>query len=152
MRHDRLDPTTAPDLYAAFQTAEQVVRRHVDARLLHLVKLRASVLNGCAFCVDMHSTEVLADGEATARLFGVAAWRETPLYTDAERAALALCDAMTRLGEHGVPDDVFDEAAAHFDPTTLAHLVGAIAMINLWNRLAITSRLTPASARQAPAA
>lgn len=152
MGHDRLDPLrTAPELYQAFLAVEGAVRRHVDARLLHLVKLRASMVNGCAFCVDMHSTEAMADGETTARLFGLAAWRESPTYTDAERAALALTDAATRLGEGGVPDEVWDEAAAHFDEVALTHLVGAVGMINLWNRLAMTLRTTPASARK-PAA
>ena len=76
--------------------------------MLELVKLRASMLNGCAFCVDMHSREALAAGESSRRLFAVAAWREAPFFDERERAALALTDAVTRLGEHGVPDDVWD--------------------------------------------
>jgi AhpD family alkylhydroperoxidase len=150
MEHDRLNPVElAPDLYKAILSVEREVRRNVDARLLHLVKLRASMVNGCAFCIDMHSEEGLADGETPARLFALAAWRETPAFTDAERAALALADALTTLGEHGVPDDVWADASAHFDDKTLVHLVGAIGVINLWNRLSIALRSTPASARAA---
>ena len=150
MEHDRLNPNElAPELYRAILGVEKEVRRNVDARLLHLVKLRASMTNGCAFCIDMHSAEGLADGETPARLFALAAWRETPVFTDAERAALALTDALTTLGEHGVPDDVWAEASAHFDDTTLVHLIGAIGTINLWNRLSIALRTTPASARPA---
>jgi AhpD family alkylhydroperoxidase len=150
MEHDRLNPSElAPDLYQAILGVEKEVRRHVDARLLHLVKLRASMINGCAFCIDMHSAEGLADGETPARLFALAAWRETPVFSDTERAALALADALTTLGEPGVPDDVWAEAAARFDDKTLMHLVGAIGTINLWNRLSIALRTTPASARAA---
>ena len=150
MENDRLNPIElAPDLYKAILAVEREVRRNVDAHLLHLVKLRASMVNGCAYCVDMHSAEGLADGEPPARLFALAAWRETPAFTDAERAALALTDAATTLGEHGVPDDVWAEASAHFDDKTLMHLIGAIGTINLWNRLSIALRTTPASATAA---
>jgi AhpD family alkylhydroperoxidase len=150
MEHDRLSPSElAPELYRAILGVEKEVRRNVDARLLHLVKLRASMTNGCAFCIDMHSTEGLADGETPARLFALAAWRETPVFTETERAALALTDALTTLGEHGVPDEIWAEASAHFDDTTLVYLVGAIGTINLWNRLSIALRTTPASARAA---
>jgi AhpD family alkylhydroperoxidase len=150
MDHDRLDPTAiAPDLYKAVLGLERYVRANLDAHLLHLVKLRASMINGCAFCIDMHANEALADGESTARLFGLAAWRETPLYTDTERAALALTDAVTRLGEEGVPDDTWAAALAAFGDKGVLDLVGAIGTINLWNRLSVTLRTTPASARQA---
>jgi alkylhydroperoxidase family enzyme len=101
--------------------------------------------NGCAFCVDMHSSDALAAGETKERLFGVAAWREGPWYTDAERAALALTDSVTALGPEGVPDDVWDEAAAHFDEKALVDLLGLIGMINLWNRIAVPARSTPRS-------
>jgi alkylhydroperoxidase family enzyme len=95
----------------------------------------------------MHSADALAAGESAARLFGLGAWHETPLYTDRERAALALTDAATRFGEHGVPDDVYAAAREHFDERELTYLVGAIAVINMWNRLAITFQSTPRSAR-----
>jgi AhpD family alkylhydroperoxidase len=150
MRHDRLNAQAlSPELFHGLIGVEQYLRQNVDSKLFHLVKLRASMINGCANCIDMHSTDALAEGETTARLFGVAAWRETPLFTDAERAALALTDAVTELGQDGVPDEVWDEAAAHFDEKALTDLLGAIAMINLWNRLSISLRITPASAKAA---
>jgi alkylhydroperoxidase family enzyme len=94
----------------------------------------------------MHSHDALADGETPTRLFAVAAWRETPFFTPAERAALALTDSVTLLGSGGIPDDVWNEAAAQFDSRELIDLVGAIAMINLWNRIAVPLRATPRSA------
>ena len=147
MTHDRLDPTAvAPDLYKAVFALERYIRGNIDNTLLHLVYMRASLINGCAFCIDIHSTEALAAGESTTRLFGLAAWRETPIYTDAEQAALALTDAVTRVGDDGVADDIWDAARAQFDDRELLDLVGAIALINVWNRMAITLRRTPPSA------
>ena len=136
-----------PAGYAAVAQLEKYARANVEPTVLHLIKIRASVLNGCAFCIDMHSTDALAAGESAARLFGLGAWRETPLYTAKEQAALALTDAATRFGEHGITDDVYDEAREHFDERELTYLVGAIAVINMWNRLAITFQTTPRSAR-----
>lgn len=143
----RIDgPAVAPDLYKALHAVERYLRQNVDEMLYHLVKLRASILNECAFCVDMHSNDALELGESPTRLFAVAAWRESPFFTDAERAALALTDSVTRIGDAGVPDDVWAEAAEHFDEKALADLVAAAAMINLWNRVAIPFRATPLSA------
>lgn len=143
----RLNPhEVAPELYKRLAGLEQHIAGNVDHTLYELVKLRASMINGCAFCIDMHSTDALAAGERPARLFGLAAWWETPLYTAKERAALALTDAVTRFGEHGVPDDVYDAARAEMDERELVYVVAAIAMINTWNRYAITFRTTPASA------
>lgn len=139
-------PDIAPDLYKAVLGLEKYVRANVDHTLLHLLKLRASIINGCSFCIDMHSTESLAAGERPERLFGLAAWHEAPFYSEAERAALALTDAVTRLEEGGVPDDVWAGAAAHFDDKQLVDLVGAISVINVWNRVAISCRTTPLSA------
>ena len=145
--NQRLDPSTAaPDLYKRMAGLDRHIAEHIDPVLYELVKLRASLLNGCAFCIDMHSTDALAAGEVPARLFGLGAWWETPLYSDKERAALALTDAATRFGDRGVPDDVYADARREFDEAELAYLVGAIAMINMWNRLGITFQLTPASA------
>lgn len=132
-----------PQAYQAVLGLETYVREHVDHTLLELVKLRASMLNGCAFCVDMHSRDALAAGESTRRLFAVSAWREAPFFTARERAALALTDAVTRLGEHGVPDAVWDEAAAVFAEEELANLIIAIATINVWNRIAVSTRTQP---------
>lgn len=115
----------------------------VDHTLLELIKLRASMVNECAFCVDMHSTDALKAGESTQRLFAVAAWHDAACFTPQERAALALTDAVTRLGYGGVPDDVWAEASAQFAEKELADIVLAIATINVWNRLSIASRLSP---------
>lgn len=133
----------APQAYQAVLGLEKYVRTNLDHTVLELVKLRASMLNGCAFCVDMHSRDALAAGESSRRLFAVAAWREAPFFTERERTALALTDAVTRLGEHGVPDEVWDAAAKVWSEKELADLVVAIATINVWNRIAVTSRTEP---------
>ncbi|MEU7935698.1 carboxymuconolactone decarboxylase family protein [Micromonospora echinofusca] len=130
----------APQAYQAVLGLEKYVRANVGHTVLELVKLRASMLNGCAFCVDMHSRDALAAGEADRRLFAVAAWREAPFFDERERTALALTDAVTRLGEHGVPDDVWDAAAKVWSEKELADLLMAIATINVWNRIAVTCR------------
>lgn len=102
-----------------------------------LVDLRASQINGCSFCVDMHSRELKKAGESDERIFAVGAWRESPYFTDAERAALALAEAVTRLSDRSdpVPDDIWNEAARHYDEQALAALLVSIALINVWNRL-----------------
>lgn len=107
-----------------------------------LVDLRASQINGCSICVDIHSRELRMAGERDARIFSVAAWREAPYYTDAERAALALTEAATRLADHpeAVSDELWDEASRHFEEAQLAGLVLAIASINTWNRLNAVTR------------
>jgi AhpD family alkylhydroperoxidase len=115
----------------------------LDESLKELVKLRASQINGCAYCLDMHWKDARAGGEPEERLYGLDAWRESPLYSERERAALALCEAMTLIAGSHVPDDVWDRAAALFDPEELAQLVFAITTINAWNRLAITVRTPP---------
>jgi AhpD family alkylhydroperoxidase len=127
--------------YRAMVAFDQAIT--LDPALRELVKLRASVLNGCAFCVDMHTTEAREAGEGDRRLAAVAAWRHAPFFTARERAALALTDAATRLGDEGVPDEIWDEARAHFSPDELGNLVWAIAAINSWNRLAVTLQTTP---------
>lgn len=120
-------------------------RIELDARIKELVKLRASIVNGCAFCIDMHWTDARAAGESEQRLSQVAAWDESPYFDARERAALALTDSITHVGETRVPDDVWEAAAAQFDDTELANLVIAIAAINFWNRVAIATRKQPAS-------
>jgi AhpD family alkylhydroperoxidase len=112
---------------------------------LYLIETRASQINGCSVCVDMHSRELQAAGEPDERIFAVAAWREAPYYTDAERAALALTEAATRLADRSdpVPDDVWQEVARHYDEPQLAALVIAIAAINTFNRInAITRQVS----------
>ncbi len=114
----------------------------VPSRTLELVHLRASQINGCSLCVDMHSRDLKKAGETDERLFAVAAWREAPYFTDAERAALALTEAVTRLSDRAdpVPDEIWKEAARHYDEPALAALIIAIANINVWNRLNVTTR------------
>jgi AhpD family alkylhydroperoxidase len=110
--------------------------------LLELVNLRASQINGCSVCIDGHPRIARKAGETDERLFAVAAWRDTPYFTEAERAALALTEAVTRVNDRAdpVPDDIRNEAARHFDGRSLAALVIAIANINVWNRLNIATR------------
>ncbi|HYN93617.1 MAG TPA: carboxymuconolactone decarboxylase family protein [Pilimelia sp.] len=133
----------APTGHRALLALEQYVASAVEPTVLELVKLRASILNGCAYCVDMHSRDALTAGEDSRRLFAVAAWREAPFFADRERAALALTDAVTRLGEHGVPDDVWGDAVEHWTEEGVANLILAIGTINLWNRIAVSSRTQP---------
>jgi AhpD family alkylhydroperoxidase len=113
----------------------------VPASTLYLVEMRASQINGCSVCLDMHSREMRAADEPDERIFMVSAWREAPYYTDAERAALALTEAATRLADSGgIPDEVWDEAARHYDKQQLAGLVLTIAGINAWNRINASTR------------
>lgn len=136
--------TQAPEGFRAVLAFNKVVAAQLDHRLFELVKLRASMINGCAFCVDMHTTDALAAGEHVRRIAAVTSWRESTYFTPAERAALALTDELTRLGEHGVSDETWAEAGAHFDPSTVANLILAVAVINVWNRIAMATRLAPA--------
>jgi AhpD family alkylhydroperoxidase len=119
-----------------------VAKSGLDPRLVELLSLRASQINGCSVCIDGHPRIARKLGETDERLFAVAAWRDAPYFTAAERAALALTEAVTRLDDRPdpVPDEVWDEAARHYDETALAGLVLAIAGINVWNRLNVATR------------
>jgi AhpD family alkylhydroperoxidase len=132
-----------PDAYRALTGVETYARDHVDKQVLHLLKLRASMINGCAFCLDMHTREALADGEDIRRLMALGAWWEAPFFDAGERAALALTDEVTRLGEHGVSDETWAGAVEHWGEEGAVNLVVAIGMINLWNRIAVTARAQP---------
>lgn len=124
------------------ELAKSVSRHGLPSRTRDLVYLRVSQINGCSVCVEMHSRDLKRAGETDERLFAVAAWREAPYFTDAERAALALAEAATRIAdrEDAVPDEVWDEAALHYDEEALGALVVAIANINVWNRLNVATR------------
>ncbi|GID93250.1 carboxymuconolactone decarboxylase family protein [Amorphoplanes digitatis] len=135
--------TVAPGAYRAVLGMEKYCKDSVDPTLYKLIKLRASIVNGCSFCTDMHSREALEQGESSRRLFAVAAWHDAPFFTERERAALALTDSVTRLGEHGVPDEVWEPAAKAFTEEELANLLVAIATINVWNRLSIATCTQP---------
>lgn len=142
----------APEAYKHLYALDSFIKESsLDPAVWELVKIRASQINGCAFCVDLHSFAARQAGESLERLFAVAAWREAPFFTHTERAALALTEAAT-VFEHGqVADEVWEEAAAHFDEEQLAVLVLAIGVINLWNRIGVTTRMVAGSSRQ-PAA
>lgn len=117
--------------------------------LLELVRIRVSQINGCGVCLDMHAHGARRAGESDERLWSVAGWRDAPFFTDAERAALALAEAATRIADssEGVPDEVWQQAAEHFDQERLAALVMAIASINAWNRINVTTRQVAGSYR-----
>ncbi len=134
-----LVPDAMKALWALGASAE---KGGMPARTLGLVHLRASQINGCAVCVDMHPRYLRKAGETDERLFALAAWREAPYFTDAERAALALTEAATRLSDRAdpVPDEVWNEAARHYDEPALAALIISIATINAWNRLNVATR------------
>src|SRR6201995_2160089 len=131
----------APRQYGAMYRFSSSVE--LDHRLRLLIEIRASQINGCAFCIDMHWKDARAAGESEERLYMLSAWRESPLYSDRERAALALCEAMTELAGSGVPDEVWEGAAAVFGEEELGQVVYAIAVINTWNRLQITTQAEP---------
>ena len=113
----------------------------LEPSLLHLIKMRASQINGCAYCLDMHSKDARAAGETEQRLYALDAWRETPFYTPRERAALAWTESLTLISETHAPDDVWSELRAHFSEQEIADLTLAIVAINGWNRLAIGFRV-----------
>ncbi len=132
-----------PEAMQALQAVGKAVHKTgLTEQLIELVHLRASQINGCSVCAEMHSRSLKKFGETDDRLFTVAAWRETPYFTDAERAALALTEALTRLSDRpdAVPDPIWQDVTAHFDETELAGLLLAIANINVWNRLNAATR------------
>lgn len=152
-RRPRLNlPAAAPDAYTAMRELSETVATAasgagIEPAVLHLVKIRASQLNGCAFCLDMHSREARQDGESEQRLYVLDGWREAPFFTERERAALALTEAVTWLHDGHVPDSTYAAARGVFSEEELAHLVMAATVINAWNRLAISTRLMPAPAQ-----
>jgi len=123
----------------------------LDHKFVHLLKLRASQINGCAYCIDMHSIDARAAGETEQRLYALDAWRETPFFTGRERAGLAWIEAVTLVSNAHVPDSVYDEAKAHFSEKELVDLTYLAATINAWNRLAIALRSVPGRYRAATA-
>ncbi|HEX7968470.1 MAG TPA: carboxymuconolactone decarboxylase family protein [Stellaceae bacterium] len=131
----------SPDAVKALRGVETYVRGcGLDRALLELVKTRASQINGCAFCIDMHTKDARAAGESEQRLYALPAWREAPFYTDRERAALAWTEAVTRLADGPVPDALYEELRGHFSEKEAVDLTMAVIAINGWNRLAATFR------------
>ncbi len=129
----------APEAMKAMEVMESYTKHcGLEPLLLELIKLRASQLNGCAYCIDMHSKDARTLGETEQRLYGLSAWKECPFYSERERAALGLTEAATLISHKHVPDDVYAEAKTHFSDEELINLMMAIVTINVWNRFAIT--------------
>ncbi|WP_207843415.1 carboxymuconolactone decarboxylase family protein [Williamsia soli] len=134
----------APDVYKAMVRLDGAARSGLDPVIAELVKIRASQINHCAFCIDMHTKDALAAGESVDRIVQLSAWEESKhFYTAKEVAAIELTEAITVLTDRFVPDEVFDRVAEHFEPEELAHLIAAITVINAWNRLAVSTRMVP---------
>lgn len=142
--HQRLDYKSAsPEAFKAVLDLELKIHHlGLEESLLELVKTRASQINGCAWCLDMHTKDARARGETEQRLYLLTAWREAPFYTDRERAALAWTEAVTEIAGHGVPDEVYDEARRQFSEKELVDLTAAIIAINGWNRLNVAFQTT----------
>jgi AhpD family alkylhydroperoxidase len=134
----------APEFYQAMIALDDVSATGLDPNLADLVRIRASQLNGCAYCVDMHTLDIRHRGEPEQKVHLVSVWRESrSFFTDQEQAALELAESITLLSQTRVPDDVYQLAARHFDEKALAQLIGLIIMINAWNRLGVSTRLRP---------
>ena len=129
-----------PEAYKHLLAMEGLVARNVDPTLYHLIKLRASQINGCAFCLQMHTDQALRHGETPARMMALDAWEESPLFTDKERAALRWTEELTLIADSGASREAFDELKAHFNEEETGWLIFAAVQINSWNRIAISSR------------
>lgn len=150
----RMNPyQAAPQTMKALEALEaQIQASGLEKSLIELVKTRASQINGCAFCINMHTQDARKQGETEQRLYLLNAWRESPLYTDRERAALAWTEAVTLVSETHVPDDVYDEVRRHFSEAETVNLTMLVAAINAWNRIAISFRsIHPVKAAHAAA-
>lgn len=130
-------------LHSLLTLERYLAQSSIEPNLLHLIKMRASQINGCAYCIDMHSKDARALGEPEQRLYELDAWRETPFYTDRERAALDWTEALTLISETHAPDESFEKLRAHFSEKEIVDLTYAIGAINFWNRLAISMRAVP---------
>ena len=140
MRPPRIDVhAAAPYVHSVMAVFDAAACEGLEPALVELVRVRASQLNGCAFCRGLHTRAALDAGEDPRRLDALSVWRRSPLFTGAERAALELTESVTLIAEEGVPDDVFDAAAEHFDDSGLAHLLWTIAAINAWNRIGVAT-------------
>ncbi|MGD0134375.1 MAG: carboxymuconolactone decarboxylase family protein [Bryobacteraceae bacterium] len=141
---------TAPGVYDAMEGLEKYLERcGLEKSLMFLVQLRASQINGCAYCLDMHWKDLRATGEKEQRLYSLDAWRECPYYTDRERAALAWTEAVTLIAQGHAPDVVYEQARSQFTEKELSDLTLAVASINAWNRLSIAARIVPGGYQQA---
>ena len=137
----RVDVTKYPDAVKAMYGLERIAReRGIERKLLHLIKTRVSQINGCAYCIDMHTKDARAEGETEQRLYGLSAWQETPFYTPRERAALEWAETLTLIASHHVPDELYARTREHFTEAELVGLTLAVIAINGWNRVAIPFR------------
>lgn len=132
-----------PALLKSLAVFDQAVRKGLEPKLLHLVKIRTSQINGCAFCQHMHAQEARHDGEQQERLDVLASWAEVAVFSERERAALRWAETLARIAQHSVHDEDYDAVAAHFNEQELVNLTGMIMAINAWNRLAISFRFQP---------
>jgi AhpD family alkylhydroperoxidase len=134
----------APAAFQAMRAFEDYVRGcGLDPTLLELIKIRASQINGCAFCLDMHTKDARAQGETEQRIYALSAWRETPFFTEKERAALAWTETVTLVAQSQIPDEVYELTREHFDEKELVNVTAAIIAINGWNRFAVSFRKVP---------
>lgn len=131
-----------PDVYKAMQNLEATIKEKLDFTIFELVKLRSSQINGCSFCVDMHSRALEKHGVKPRKIYAVAAWLDSQLFSEQERAALALAEQVTRIGD-GVSDELWEQAKGHFSEEELAALIFAIGAINVWNRISIAAHIPP---------
>jgi AhpD family alkylhydroperoxidase len=150
---ERLNITEIPQgaLKAMYGLGTYLAKSGLETSLLHLLELRVSQINGCAYCIDMHSKDLRAAGETEQRLYLLDAWREAPFYSERERAALAWAEAVTLVTEGHVPDEVYEQARKQFNEAELANLTLAVVAINGWNRLNIAFRTVPGTYQPATA-
>lgn len=137
-------PKENPAAYQAMYGLENYLKStSIDDRTKELIKIRASQINGCAFCINMHTKEARSKGETEQRIYALSAWRDTNYFTPEERAVLALTESVTVISKDHVPDEVYDEVARHFDAKQVGELIMAIITINAWNRIAISTKMMP---------
>jgi AhpD family alkylhydroperoxidase len=136
---------TQPQAYKAMYALESyLATTQLSKSYRELIKIRASQINGCAFCIDMHTKDALKSGETTQRIFLLNAWRETSLFTEEEKALLAITEEVTLIHSHGLSDETYKKAEQVFDPNIIAQIIMAVATINAWNRIAISTKMEPA--------
>jgi AhpD family alkylhydroperoxidase len=141
-----------PALKAMYALGEEVKKSSLGATLINLISLRASQINGCAYCIDMHFKDARALGESEQRLYSLDAWRETPFYNPRERAALTWTESLTLISQNHVPDDIYQQVREQFSENEIVDLTYAVMAINAWNRLAISMRAVPGPYQARPAA
>lgn len=142
--HPRMELGVESAAYRAMLQLERYVQGSgIHPTLQELIKIRASQINGCAFCIDMHTKDARLNGETEQRIYALSAWQETPFFTPEERAVLALTEAVTLIATNPVSDEIYDEVSRYFTPDEIANLLMALVTINGWNRIAITTRMVP---------